>query len=49
MGHSLGTLSCLALALVLQDALDQMMVLIQHLWRDKHVTQLSKGALAASC
>ena len=30
-GYSLGTLRCLALALVVQDALDQVVVLIQHL------------------
>lgn len=30
-GYSLGALSCLAFALVVQDTLDQMVVLIQHL------------------
>lgn len=30
-GYSLGALGCLALALVVQDALDQVVVLIQHL------------------
>lgn len=45
-GHDylLGALGCLALALVIQDALDQVMVLIQHLEESKQGTRLSHGS-----